>query len=410
MTEVCKGRCTQWQYSLVSSLLLMVAGPPCCGQNQTPSQQTKDADQAQKVQVYFGATLRNGESAEVTELAKGSPAEAAGIKAGDIILKIGAVDVKDTASAVKTIRSHKPGDKVTVKLRRNDQEMEVEATMGSRVVRPEPSFEPEVAVQTRDYALDRKDFRTKLVHEGPSPQKGPMPEAPAGVRVVDFPSGNLRLKAWINQPDAQEKGKRPAVVFLHGGFGFGPDDWKMAQPYRDAGYVVLAPLLRGENGQAGTYTLLYDEVDDALAAADYLARQPFVDSDRLFVAGHSVGGILAQLAAQTSKRFRAAASFSGSTDQVLYCRYGIDKNEIPFDLTNPRETQMRSPLAYAASFKCPVRLYYGSKEKHFAKMTARTAAIAKEKGLDVEAISVEGDHMSSVPEAMRQSIVFFEKR
>jgi len=39
----------------------------------------------------------------------------------------------------------------------------------------------------------------------------------------------------------------------------------------------------------------------------------------------------------------------------------------------------------------------------------RTAALAKEKGLDVEAISVEGDHMSAVPGAMKQSIAFFAK-
>jgi len=182
-----------------------------------------------------------------------------------------------------------------------------------------PSYDPEVAVQADDYGEIRRRFRTKLARRGPSPQKERMIDPPAGVSAIEFPSGDLRLKAWINIPPVNDR-KRPAVVFLHGGFGFGKEDWEMTKPYRDAGYVVLAPMLRGENGQAGIYTLFYDEVDDVLAAREYLCKQPFVDGDRLFVAGHSVGGTLALLAAEASKRFHAAVAFSGSPDQVLYCR------------------------------------------------------------------------------------------
>lgn len=273
-----------------------------------------------------------------------------------------------------------------------------------------PSFEPEVAVQSEDYGAVRKTFRTKLTRRGPAPQKEAMPQPPAGVTAVEFPSGDLRLKAWINIPDSKDAVKRPAVVFLHGGFGFGAEDWDMTKPYRDAGYVVMAPILRGENGQAGAYTLFFDEVDDVLAAGAYLSQQPYVDKDRLFVSGHSVGGTLALLAAEASNRFRAAASFSASPDQVLYCRFGIRKESIPFDTADAHEIEVRSPLAYARSFQCPVRLYYAAKEKHFEKTTLRTAAVAKEKGLDVAAAAVEGDHMSAVPPAMKQSIAFFEKR
>jgi dipeptidyl aminopeptidase/acylaminoacyl peptidase len=267
-----------------------------------------------------------------------------------------------------------------------------------------------VAVRAEDYGGVRKAFRTKLSRRGPSPQKERMTDPPAGARAVEFASGDLRLRAWVNAPAADGAARRPAVVFLHGGFGFGKGDWDMTRPYRDAGYIVLAPILRGENGQAGTFTLFYDEVDDALAAGEFLRRQPYVDGGRLFVAGHSVGGTLALLAAEASGRFRAAASFSASPDQVLYCRHGIRKESIPFDVADARELEVRSPLAYAGSFKCPARLYYGTKEKHFEKTTQRTAAVAKEKGLDVEAVAVEGSHTSAVPEAMKRSIAFFEGR
>src|SRR5262249_54186346 len=179
------------------------------------------------------------------------------------------------------------------------------------------------------------------------------------------------------------------------------------QPYRDAGFIVMAPLLRGENGQPGAFTLWYDEVDDVLAAAELLARQSYVDAGRLYVAASSAGGTLGLLAAQASGRFRAAASFSASPDQALLVRHA--RMELPFDKSDPRELQVRSPLAYAGSFKCPARIYYGAKD-HFVLTSRRTAEVAKEKGLDVEAVAVEGDHGSSVPPAVTLSIPFFQSK
>src|SRR5262249_35634360 len=139
-----------------------------------------------------------------------------------------------------------------------------------------------------------------------------------------------------------------------------------------------------------------------------LALQAHVDPNRIYVAGHSAGGTLTLLSAMTSKRFRAAASFSGSPDQVSFCRFQPELTV--FDKSDPREYQMRSPLAYPKSFKCPVRLYYGSEEFDFKGSSEKTAQLAKLAGLDVEALSVPGDHHSSVPEAMRRSIEFFRQK
>jgi hypothetical protein len=89
-----------------------------------------------------------------------------------------------------------------------------------------PSYDPEVAIQVDDHAEIRKRFRTKLTRRGPSPQKERMVHPPEGVSVIEFPSADLRLKAWINIPAVKEAGRRPAIVFLHGGFGFGKEDWE----------------------------------------------------------------------------------------------------------------------------------------------------------------------------------------
>ncbi len=264
---------------------------------------------------------------------------------------------------------------------------------------------PEVEVQGEDYARVRTRFRSHLLHKGPAPQNWSPAKPPAGVTEVEYPSGSLRLRAWLSRPSDGGR-KHPAVRFLHGGFAFAGDDWDMARPYGDAGFVVLAPQLRAENGQPGAFSYFYDEVDDVLAAADYLARQPFVDPARVFVAGHSVGGTLTLLAAQASDRFRAAAALSGGP----YWPPFVEDRTLPFDRADPQEVQVRSPIAFAGSFRCPVRLYYGSEEAStHALMSQRTAALARRRGLDVEATETEGSHGSHVRLSVPRSIAFFQR-
>jgi dipeptidyl aminopeptidase/acylaminoacyl peptidase len=267
-----------------------------------------------------------------------------------------------------------------------------------------PTVFPE---ETESYAQARKEFRTHLTRQGPAPQGWKPVVPPPGVNEVPYRSGNFQLKAWVSAPTGDAT-RRPAVLFLHGGFAFGRDDWEQAGPFRDAGFVVMTPMVRGENGLPGSYSMFCDEVEDVIAAADALAGLSYVDDKRIYVSGHSVGGTLTLLAAMSSDRFRAAASFSGSPDQVAWARGQMEL--VPFAATDKREFQMRSPLAFPRSFKCPVRIYYGSQEVLFAASSKKTASLAKAANLDVEAVSVPGDHFSSVAPAMRQCIGFFQQK
>jgi formylglycine-generating enzyme required for sulfatase activity len=276
----------------------------------------------------------------------------------------------------------------------------------SRAMENHLLFAPGVEVQDEDYAQARSRFHTKLLRKGPSPQEWKPLKPPEGVTEVEYPSGELRLKAWVNRP-ADERRRYPVVLFLHGGFAFDLGDWNQTKPYRDAGFVVLAPILRAENGQPGAWSYFYDEVDDVLAAAEYLSKQPYVDANRLFVAGHSVGGTMTLLAALASQRFRAAASFDGACYRPEFVTRA---KSMPYDSSDPRESQLRSPIVYASSFKCPLRLYYATQSAGIAQlMSRRTAALAKRRGLDVEAVEIEGNHATHVPRAMMQSIAFFQR-
>jgi dipeptidyl aminopeptidase/acylaminoacyl peptidase len=226
-------------------------------------------------------------------------------------------------------------------------------------------------------------------------------------REITYTSGGLPLKAWVSAPLADGK-RKPGVLFLHGRWAFDWGDWVMTKPYRDAGYVVLVPRLRGENGMPGDFTMFYSEVDDAVAAGETLGALPYVDGDHLYVAGWSAGGTHALFAAMYTGRFRAAASFSGSPDRATFLAGG-HREEAPFDPDDAEEVAIRSPTAFATSFRCPVRAYHGTKETFFESETRRLAAIARGAGLDVLAVPIPGDHVTHVAEAISRSIAFFRE-
>lgn len=274
---------------------------------------------------------------------------------------------------------------------------------------PKPDYRPSVEIQHEDLATARSHFPTKILRKGPPPADWGDLETPNGATEVVYSSGNLRLKAWMSKPGS--KTKYQAVLFLHPGFDLGPDVWEFTRPLREAGYVVLIPTMRGENGQHGIFTMYYDEVSDVISAADYLRSQPDVDPEHVYVAGYSVGGTLSLLATEVYDRFRAAASISGTPDLGPYLKYARGaKENAPFDTSNPQEVQIRSALAYASSMKCPIRIYYGAKEEYFAIAAPRTAEIAKQNGVNAEAVVVDGDHGSSAEQSLRLAIEFFKKQ
>lgn len=259
-----------------------------------------------------------------------------------------------------------------------------------------------------DYAKERGKFRTELLNKGPAPDKYEPLVAPAGAEQIFYRSGlggELELVAWVSRYERAPKPK-PAVLFLHGGNAIGQGHWRDAKAYIDAGYVLMIPSMRGENGQKGNFSGFYDEVSDVLAASDRLRHLPGVDPHRLFLAGHSVGGTLAMLTAMSTKRFRGATPISGNPDAfAFFHRYPED---IRFNAKNPREFQMRSPLCYAHSFKCPMKVMHGTEEAHFNDRAALLAKRATAGGVKIEVTTIQGNHTSALPVEVEQSIQFFK--
>lgn len=258
-----------------------------------------------------------------------------------------------------------------------------------------------------DLASARQNFQTKLIQVGPAPQEYENETPPTGVKQVEYTSDQLQLKAWILDDPGDGK-KRPAVVYLHGGWAFGGMDWDDAKPFVDDGFVLMMPMLRAENGNPGYFENQYGEVDDAVAAGEYVASLPYVDANNIFVAGHSAGGVLTTLVAMVPSNYKAAAALSGSVDYESFVDSGWGAS-MPYNRFNGEERRLRNPMAFVGSLRLPIYLFAEQSNPHMRLVNQRFATRAKELGKSCEFSSVHGDHMSMVAPAVQQTIPLFRK-
>jgi putative serine protease PepD len=82
--------------------------------------------------AYLGVSLPDSGAATIEQVVNGSPADSAGLQAGD---EVTAVDGKtiDSGDALReAIDAKKPGDKITLTIKRNGNERTVQVTLGQR--------------------------------------------------------------------------------------------------------------------------------------------------------------------------------------------------------------------------------------------------------------------------------------
>lgn len=103
--------------------------------------------------------LRNGlsveEGAYVVEVTEGSPAAEAGIQVGDVITSIGDQAITSADGAILAVRSHNIGDTVEVGVRRGDEDLTFEVTLGSdEALQEQEEQEETVNVDGQEISLD----------------------------------------------------------------------------------------------------------------------------------------------------------------------------------------------------------------------------------------------------------------
>src|SRR6476661_7012882 len=82
--------------------------------------------------AMLGVTTEKADKGvEIQEItSKESAAAKAGLKEGDIIVRVDDKKIEDPDELTKVIRSHKPGDKVSVTILRDDKEQKLTAELG----------------------------------------------------------------------------------------------------------------------------------------------------------------------------------------------------------------------------------------------------------------------------------------
>ena len=143
--------------------------------------------------------------------------------------------------------------------------------------------------------------------------------AQQNVRVpVTDARGTVQLMAQLYRPQTQGEDKLPAVAIFHGCGGVGINNARMAGLLRDWGYAALVVdsfTVRHMTDVCGrhwpTQADAETRVRDIDAALVWLAKQPFVDPERMAFMGYSYGGGVALLRAFRPAAPKAAAAVVG---------------------------------------------------------------------------------------------------
>lgn len=251
----------------------------------------------------------------------------------------------------------------------------------------------------------RRGFKMQLTAQATEKEPAEEPQG-SDFQLIKYESPVGKLGAYLT-PDPHDGKKHPAIIWIAGGdcnsigdvWTPAPaDNDQTASAYRQAGIVMLFPSLRGGNDNPGRKEGFLGEVDDVLAATKFLQAQEYVDAKRIYLGGHSTGGTLALLVAESSSQYRATFAF-GAVESAA--DYGTDSGFLPFDLANQREVELRTPGLWLQSIQTPVWVFEGTEEGNIESLRAMAKTSTNPK---VRFIPVRGASHFSVLSPVNQLI------
>lgn len=190
------------------------------------------------------------------------------------------------------------------------------------------------------------------------------------------PAGN-DLQGWILKPPGFDPALRyPSIMQIHGGplaqYGF----LFMHEFYFLAanGYVVCFANPRGGYGYGEEHArAIWNDVggadyDDLMTWADYISQLPYIDTERMGVAGGSYGGLMVNWIIGHTHRFKAAVSMRSITNRfssygssdVNWQRQQAFGDEPPWD--NPDNYWRQSPLKYIGNAQTPTLVIHSEND------------------------------------------------
>jgi pimeloyl-ACP methyl ester carboxylesterase len=180
------------------------------------------------------------------------------------------------------------------------------------------------------------------------------------------PYRNGLLRVIVNKP--RKEGKMPAMLFIPGYTCSSIDNLKSDNPYKrivdayvDAGYVTLRIEKSGLGDSKNTPPCqscdLKDEVENFEVGLKKLQSLPFVDTTKIIIVGHSMGGIVAPA---LSARHKVAGVVVFGTTAKSWFEYQIEMYRVQNALAgmNPIEVEQSVLEQYDLNYR-----YYVKKEK-----------------------------------------------
>lgn len=188
----------------------------------------------------------------------------------------------------------------------------------------------------------------------------------------------ITVDYWTIKPaNFDPKKKYPLLVQIHGGptAMWGPGEqsmWHEFQFYAARGYVVVFANPRGSGGYGKHFQRAnYKDwgtgpASDVLAAADFAAKESYVDKDRQVLTGGSYGGYLTAWIVGHDHRFKAAVSQRGVYDLATFYGEGnawflvpLYWGGYPWDKEARTLLDRDSPLTYVSNIKTPLLIQHG---------------------------------------------------
>jgi len=248
----------------------------------------------------------------------------------------------------------------------------------------------------------RAGHPTVLLKKGPTPETLGEPATPQGAQAIRYPGATGALFGWLMTPPGD--GPFPVLVYFHGGFALAPSDFAKVRPLVDAGFAVMTPALRGENGNPGAMELLFGELDDAVAAITWVATQPNIDPAQVHVIGHSAGGGLAALVSlRPDTKVASTSSIGGIYVPETFVRWAKSEGNsklIRFDPSLRHERELRVLGPNVADMVHPHTAYVGKSDAPILENAQKVLEAAQTAKAPLELVIVDGDHVSSIKPAL----------
>ena len=235
--------------------------------------------------------------------------------------------------------------------------------------------------------------------------------------LVHYPSrdGKWTISAFVYVPhNMQRNGQNAAIVYIHGG----PTSQavnsfnRFIQHIVNQGYMVIAPNYRGSTGfgkefqDANLFDMGGGDLQDVLAAADFVKATGYLDPKKLVVMGGSYGGYISMMAVT-----KAPDVWAAGVPIVPFVNWFTEiENEDPVlqqsDLAtmgdpkkNPELFRDRSPIFFVDKIKAPLLLLAGGHDPRCPKEeTIQVADEIKKRGgvVDYKIYENEGHGFAKV--------------